>query len=66
MTVEGMTTAGSVLTMADVQSIVTSTVVPLVAEIVEKKNQQYQDNLNGMATMLKQMQKNQQAFQLQQ
>jgi hypothetical protein len=66
MTVEGMTTAGSVLTMADVQSIVTSTVVPLVAEIVEKKNQQYQDNLNGMAAMLKQMQENQQAFQLQQ
>jgi hypothetical protein len=66
MTVEGLTTAGSVLTMADLHSVVTSTVVPLVAEIVEKNNQQYQDNMNGMATMLKQMQENQQAFQLQQ
>jgi chemotaxis response regulator CheB len=57
MTVEGLTTAGSVLTMADLQSIVT--------EVVKKKSQQMQDNMNGMALMLKQMQEDNQAFQRQ-
>jgi hypothetical protein len=66
MTVEGMTTAGSVLTMADVQSIIASTVVPIVTDIVEKKNQQQHDNINGLASMIKQMQENQHSFQLQQ
>jgi hypothetical protein len=66
MTVEGLTTAGSVLTMEDLQSIVATTVVPIVTDIVEKKNQQQHDNINGLASMIKQMQENQNSFQLQQ
>jgi hypothetical protein len=58
MTMEGMTTGGSVLTTADVQSIVT--------EAVDKRFDHFQDNVNGLATILKQMQENQHSFQQQQ
>jgi hypothetical protein len=73
MTMEGMTTTGSVLTTADVQSIV----LPLVTEAVEKKFDHFninvdkkfdhmQDNVSGsLATLVKQLQENQ-AFQMQQ
>jgi hypothetical protein len=70
MTVEGLTTTGSVLTTADVHSIVqstvASTVLPMMTEVVDKRFNNVQDNMNGMALMLKQMQENQQSFQLQQ
>jgi hypothetical protein len=70
MTVEGLTTAGSVLTTADVHSIVQSTVqstvLPMMTDVVDKRFNNVQDNMNGMALMLKQMQENQQSFQLQQ
>jgi hypothetical protein len=66
MTMEGMTTGGSVLTTADVQSIVASTVDPIVLEAVDKRFDHFQDNVNGLATILKQMQENQHLFQQQQ
>jgi hypothetical protein len=66
MTVEGLTTAGSVLTTADVHSIVTSAIGPIVAEAVDKRFDNFQDNVNRLASILKQMQENQHSFQQQQ
>jgi hypothetical protein len=66
ITVEG-TTAGSVLTMADVQSIVTSTVLPMVAKEVATQFGQYQENMNGsLSSVFQQMQDNLSKIQQQQ
>jgi hypothetical protein len=59
MTVEGATIGGSVLTTADLQSIVASTVLPMVTDVVEQK-------MGPMTSFLQQMQENQHAFQMQQ
>jgi peptide chain release factor 1 len=67
ITVEGTTVAGSVLTTADVQSIVTSTVIPMVAREVAKEIGQLQENMQGSLSLLfTQMQQNMTQFQQQQ